>query len=137
MTILRDNLSVIIAVIMGVIVIVFIPVITVLQYQNNVAYNLALSLTTEFVEGIKQNGKISAEDYETFLEKLKTTSNSFNVQIEARRYQLVKGTDENGQPIVETLQRPIVGGVEDYKSSIEYTEENLIDFIKIMMAMVQ
>ena len=65
MTILRDNLSVIIAVIIGVIVIVFIPVITVLQYQNNVAYNLALSLTTEFVEGIKQNGKISAEDYAT------------------------------------------------------------------------
>ena len=125
---MRDNLSVIIAVIIGVIVIVFIPVITVLQYQNNVAYNLALSLTTEFVEGIKQNGKISAEDYETFLEKLKTTSNSFNVELEARRQQMVKGTDENGQPIVETLQRPIEGGVEDYKSSIEYTEENLIDF---------
>ena len=65
---MRDNLSVILAVIIGVIVIVFIPVITVLQYQNNVAYNLALSLTTEFVEGIKQNGKISAEEYETFLE---------------------------------------------------------------------
>ena len=97
---MRDNLSVILAVIIGVIVIVFIPVITVLQYQNNVAYNLALSLTTEFVEGIKQNGKISAEDYETFLEKLKTTSNSFKVDIEARRYQMVKGTDENGKPIV-------------------------------------
>ena len=134
---MRDNLSVIIAVIIGVIVIVFIPVITVLQYQNNVAYNLALSLTTEFVEGIKQNGKISAEDYETFLEKLKTTSNSFNVQIEARRQKMVKGTDENGNPIVEMLQRPadingdgviIEGEVENYKSSIEYTEENLIDF---------
>lgn len=134
---MRDNLSVILAVIMGVIVIVFIPVITVLQYQNNVAYNLALSLTTEFVEGIKQNGKISAEEYETFLEKLRTTSNSFNVELEARRYQMVKGTDENGTPIVEELQRPadvngdgvkVEGEVENYNSSIEYTEENLIDF---------
>lgn len=134
---MRDNLSVIIAVIIGVIVIVFIPVITILQYQNNVAYNMALSLTTEFVENIKQNGRVTAEEYENFLAKLKTTSNSFKVEIEAHRQQLVKGIDENGNPVVEELVIPgdvnndgviVEGENVKYDSSIEYTDENLIHF---------
>lgn len=134
---MTDNISLILSVIIGSIVIVFIPVITILQYQNNVTYNMALSLTTEFVENVKQKGTVTAKEYEEFLDKLMTTSNNFKVEIEAHKRQLVKDLDEDGNYTTQTGIRPedINGdGIidedekQEYESSISYTDEELIDF---------
>lgn len=116
---MRDNVSLILSVLIGSVVIVFIPVIAILQYQNNVTYNMALSLTTEFVEGIRQKGSVTLQEYEDFLNKLKTTSNNFTVEMEAHRQLVINDIDDNGNKITGSYQ---------IESLVDYSEEILKKF---------
>lgn len=82
---MKDTLSMIVAVIFLVILIVILPLYNYFERQDDMSYNLALKTVTMFVDEVAQNGYIDQNMYDKFIERLGTTGNSYDIQIEAQK----------------------------------------------------
>lgn len=82
---MKDTLSMIVAVIFLVILLVILPLYNYFERQDDMSYNLALKTVTMFVDEVAQNGYIDQNMYDKFIERLGTTGNSYDIQIEAQK----------------------------------------------------
>jgi len=81
----QDNVSVIVATIMAVVIIVLFPIYNIANRNDNVAKNIAVELTTNFVDEIRNKGYITKEQYGNFLNKLSATGNQYEVEMEVHK----------------------------------------------------
>lgn len=82
---MKDTLSMIVAVIFLVILLVILPLYNYFERQDDMSYNLTLKTVTMFVDEVTENGYIDQNMYDKFIERLGTTGNSYDVQIEAQK----------------------------------------------------
>ena len=82
---MKDTLSMIVAVIFLVILLVLLPLYNYFERQDDMSYNLALKTVTMFVDEVTQNGYIDQNMYDKFIQRLGTTGNSYDIQIEAQK----------------------------------------------------
>lgn len=82
---MKDTLSMIVAVIFIVILLVILPLYNYFERQDDMSYNLALKIVTMFVDEVTQNGYIDQNMYDKFIQRLGTTGNSYDIQIEAQK----------------------------------------------------
>lgn len=82
---MKDTLSMIVAVIFLVILLVILPLYNYFERQDDMSYNLALKTVTMFVDEVAQNGYIDQNMYDKFIQRLGTTGNSYDIQIEAQK----------------------------------------------------
>lgn len=82
---MKDTLSMIVAVIFIVILLVILPLYNYFERQDDMSYNLALKTVTMFVDEVTQNGYIDQNMYDKFIQRLGTTGNSYDIQIEAQK----------------------------------------------------
>lgn len=82
---MKDTLSMIVAVIFIVILLVILPLYNYFERQDDMSYNLALKTVTMFVDEVTQNGYIDQSMYDKFIQRLGTTGNSYDIQIEAQK----------------------------------------------------
>lgn len=82
---MKDTLSMIVAVIFLVILLIILPLYNYFERQDDMSYNLALKTVTMFVDEVAQNGYIDQNMYDKFIERLGTTGNSYDIQIEAQK----------------------------------------------------
>lgn len=91
---MQDNLSIVITMIVLVTLIVIFPLYNFFERQDNMSYNLVLKATTNFVDGVKNNGYIDQTSYDNFVMQLGNTGNVYDVQIEAHKKTLIKDGNE-------------------------------------------
>lgn len=82
---MKDTLSMIVAVIFLVILLIILPLYNFFERQDDMSYNLALKTVTMFVDEVAENGYIDQNMYDKFIQRLGTTGNSYDIQIEARK----------------------------------------------------
>lgn len=82
---MRDNLSIIITMLVFVILIVIFPLYNYFERQDDMSYNMVLKATTNFVDEVINCGYIDQKTYDNFMQKLAITGNLFDVQIEAHK----------------------------------------------------
>lgn len=82
---MKDNLSIVILMIIFVMLIVFFPLYNYFERQDDMSYNLVLRETTTFVDKVLSNGYISNDTYQEFLDSLANTGNLYDVQLEAHK----------------------------------------------------
>lgn len=87
---MRENISTIFAVLFGVVVLIIFPLFSVMSRQDSISYNRVLTLTTEFVDGVRSTGYLTEKDYTNYLVNLAKTNNSYNVQLEYHEKILIK-----------------------------------------------
>ena len=63
---MRDNLSIVIAMLVFVILVVIFPLYNYFERQDDMSYNLALKATTNFVDEVLESGYITTEMYEKY-----------------------------------------------------------------------
>lgn len=90
---MKDNLSIIILMIVFVTLVVLFPVYNFFERQDDMSYNLALRQTTTFVEKVLNNGYMDEEMYNDFVQALSNTNNLYDIQIEAHRQVITPDPD--------------------------------------------
>lgn len=98
---MKDNLSIIILMIVFVTLVVLFPVYNFFERQDDMSYNLALRKTTTFVEKVLNNGYLDEEMYNDFVQALSNTNNLYDIQIEAHRQVITPDPENNSLHITQ------------------------------------
>lgn len=92
-----DILTSIIGIALAVIIMFIFPLITMTDITDDISQLTVEVATTEFVDEIRQTGKITPERYAQFIENIGSTGNTYSIEME------VKILDENpSRRVVET-----------------------------------
>ena len=99
---MKDNLSIVITIIVLVLLMVLFPLYNFFERQDDMSYNLVLKATTNFADQVMNNGYIDQNMYNNFVNELGNTGNIYDIQIEAHRKVLTKDKDNiTGDTYVE------------------------------------
>lgn len=82
---MKDTLSTILAVLFLVVLLIMFPLYNYFERQDDMSYNIALKTVTTFVDDVAQNGYIDQTMYDKFLQRLATTGNTYDIEIEAQK----------------------------------------------------
>ena len=104
---MKDNLSIVITMLIFVILIVIFPLYNYFERQDDMSYNLVLKATTNFVEEVLEAGYLDQEMYNKYIDEISNTGNIYDVELEAHRKVLIK---------------------EDPADASKYSEEYLINY---------
>ena len=94
-----DILTSIIGIVIAVILMFIFPLITMSDRTDDVSQLTVDIATTEFVDDIRESGKITPDKYSKYIENIGSTGNTYNVEIE------VKVLDEN--PKRKSIESPV------------------------------
>lgn len=84
-----DSLITIVAIFLAAILMFVFPLMSISERNDDIAQLGIQTATTEFVDNISSTGKITTEDYNSFIQSLSATGNSYDIEME------VKVLDEN------------------------------------------
>lgn len=118
---MSDTLITIVAIFLAAILMFVFPLMSVTERNDDIAQNVVQTATSEFVNKISTTGAIKANDYETYLQKLESTGNTYSVEIE------VQHIDENMSKKSTSTSQDLIGE-NVYWSS--YTSEVINDLYK-------
>ena len=90
---MEDNVSILLASILTVVIIVLFPIYNVATRQDSIAKNMVVKATTNFVDEARNKGYIEEKDYENYLMDINKTGNSYEVQLEVYKPILVETDD--------------------------------------------
>lgn len=79
---MSDTLITIIGIFLAAVLMFVFPLMTVSNTQDDISQVAVQSLVAEFVNNAAMKGKITQDDYNTFLSKLYATGNKYEVQLE-------------------------------------------------------
>lgn len=82
---MKDNLSIIVTMIVFVILIVIFPLYNYFERQDDMSYNMVLKSTTNFIDEVVNCGYIDQKMYNNFIEKLAITGNLYDIELEAHK----------------------------------------------------
>ena len=116
---MKDNLSIIITMLVFVILIVIFPLYNYFERQDDMSYNLALKATTNFVDEVLESGYLTQEMYSKFVNELSNTGNIYDIQLEAHKKVL---TSDNSGGFDEQYKI-------DYNKDIFETNNNATDIM--------
>lgn len=91
---MKDNLSIIILMILFVTLVVMFPLYNFFERQDDMSYNLALKATTVFVDKVINNGYLDDETYTNFILDLANTGNLYDIEIEAHRQYITRDPED-------------------------------------------
>lgn len=100
---MRDNISIIFAALIGVFLVVLLPLFSLLDRQDSMAYNVVLTATTNFVDKIRTNGFIDNESYNNYIAAMASTGNTYKVKIKAYKKILINEIDDQGNVIKDAF----------------------------------
>lgn len=84
-----DTLITIVAIFLAAILMFVFPLMTISERNDDIAEMSAQTATVEFVDNVRQTGKITQANYDSYIQTLAATGNSYDVELE------VKVLDEN------------------------------------------
>lgn len=79
-----DSLITIVAIFLAAILMFVFPLAAISEMNDQETLALVQSYTTEYVNKIRSKGKITKDDYETYIQQLYATGNSYDVQFEVK-----------------------------------------------------
>lgn len=120
---MKDNLSIVITVIVLVLLMVIFPLYNFFERQDDMSYNLVLKATTNFADQVMNNGYIDQNTYDKFVTELGNTGNVYDIQIEAHRKVLT--VDKSGTDVY-TEQSYIDYTDDIFESITNTTDSNLM-----------
>lgn len=111
---MKDNISIVMAAIIGTILVVLIPLISILDRQDNMSYNVVLTATTNFVDEVKSKGFIDKASYEKYLDTVAATGNVYDMRLEVyKKFTYKNLSDENIEDELLYNTKDITGELND------------------------
>ncbi|MCI8482658.1 MAG: hypothetical protein HFJ27_06445 [Clostridia bacterium] len=79
-----DTLITIVAIFLAAILMFVFPLMTISERNDDIAQMAAQTATVEFVDDIRQTGRITQDKYDSYVQTLAATGNSYDVELEVR-----------------------------------------------------
>ena len=124
---MSDTLVTIIGIFLTAVLMFVFPLMTVSNTQDNIAQVSVQSLVAEFVNNVATKGKITQDDYNTFISKLYATGNTYDVQLEHKKMTTNpnKGADDQiGENLYYSVYNSVI--IDSIETGINYNEEYLM-----------
>ena len=96
-----DNLSFVVAVLLSVLLLIFFPLYNAFERQDDISYEVALRSLINFTDDVRQSGYLTKERYETFVNELIATGNTFDIRLEGHKKKLNR---LNNNEVVENYE---------------------------------
>ncbi len=122
-----DSLITIITIILAAILLFVFPMITLADRTDDISQIAVQTATVEFVDGVRETGKITPDAYDDFIETITATGNTYTVDLELRRLDenpSKKSASSNAQTIGENTYYSI------YTTQIEDELDSGIVYLK-------
>ena len=103
---MSDTLITVIAIALAAILMFIFPLMTMSDRTDDVAQLTVETATTEFVDNVRTTGKITPENYDSFVQSINSTGNTYDVEIEVKvldENEEKKGTQTNRTKIGENV----------------------------------
>ena len=97
-----DSLITIVAIFLAAILMFVFPLAAISEMNDSEALAMVQSYTTEFVNQVRSKGKITREDYDSYIQKLYATGNSYDVNLEVQIADTNPGKKTENQQIGDT-----------------------------------
>ncbi len=131
---MKDNISIIFAAIIGVILIVILPLFSILDRQDSMAYNVVLTQTTKFVDNIRNNGFIDRDSYNNYISALASTANTYKVELEVYKKRLIPDVESGKDVYIEDVElfntMDVLEVIESEESIENSNEKNNVYLLK-------
>ena len=111
---MNDTVMTVIAIFLAAILMFMFPLMSTADRSDDIAQQAVQTATTEFVDDIRTTGKITQDKYDSFLQTISSTGNSFDVEMQ------VEILDENANKKTTQASSSKVG--ENYMYT-EYTSQ--------------
>lgn len=124
---MSDTLITIIGIFLAAILMFVFPLMTVSNTQDDISQVAVQSLVAEFVNNAATKGKITQDDYNTFISKLYATGNTYEVQLEHKIMTTNpnKGADDQlGENLYYSVYNSAI--VDSTETGVSYNEEYLM-----------
>lgn len=79
-----DTLITIVAIFLAALLMFVFPLMTISERNDDIAQMGVQTATVEFVDNVRQTGRIRMEDYDSYIQTLSATGNSYDVELEVR-----------------------------------------------------
>ena len=83
---MEENVQRIFSIMVAVIVFFLLPMYVAFEKKDDISYALAIRITSELVENVKNNGYISKKMYDDYVAKLSATGNTYDIRMEHKAY---------------------------------------------------
>lgn len=97
-----DSLITIVAIFLAAILMFVFPLAAISEMNDSEVLAMVQSYTTEFVNSVRSKGKITREDYDSYIQKLYATGNSYDVNVEVQIADSNPGKKTENQQIGDT-----------------------------------
>ena len=105
---MKDNLSIVIVMLVFVVLMVIFPLYNHFERQDDMSYNLALKVTTNFVDEVINSGYITQAMYDNYIANLANTGNLYDIELEVHKrtytkdpYAIANGVNIADAPFIE------------------------------------
>ena len=100
---MSDTLITVIAIVLAAVLMLIFPLMTMADRTDDVSQLSVETATADFVDTIRTTGRITPDNYNTFMQNITATGNTYDVEIE------VKVLDENPGKKTEQAQSKVIG----------------------------
>lgn len=83
---MEDSLAIVFAVIVAIFIMFLFPLMDTWELQDSLSYSTTYASVVDFVDTVRNTGKITPDVYDTFAGRLNSTGNSFNITMEHRKF---------------------------------------------------
>ena len=83
---MEDSLAIIFAVILSVFIMFIFPLLDTWELQDSLSYTTTYATVVDFVDTVRNTGKITPDVYNAFETKLGMTGNTFSISLEHRKF---------------------------------------------------
>jgi hypothetical protein len=83
---MEENVQRVFSIMIAVIVFFLLPMYVAFEKKDDIAYALAVRITSELTENVKNNGYLSKKMYDDYVAKLAVTGNTYEIKMEHKAY---------------------------------------------------
>ncbi len=114
-----DSLITIVTIILAALLLFVFPMITLADRTDDISQIAVQTATVDFVDGVRETGKITQDNYNDFIETITSTGNTYTVDLELRRL------DENPSKKTANANSQVIGENTYYSIYTTQIEEEL------------
>ena len=121
---MKDNLSIIFATIILAFLLIILPLFSIVDRQDTMAYNVVLTKTTNFVDEIRSNGFLTLDAYHDYIEALHSTGNTYNVTLQAYNKILIPDEVDGSGNVLSYREEKQLYNTKDIQNFLEGNKQN-------------
>ena len=116
---MNDTVMSVFAIFLAAVLMFIFPLMSTAERGDDISQQVVQTATTEFVDNVRSTGKLTADQYDNFVQRIAATGNAFTIEMEAKKL------DENSRKKAAQAASSKVGENQYYSEYTSQIEEVL------------